>query len=112
MSLDSDEDDRSIVRSTIELAHDLGLTTVAEGVESANARDWLAAHGCDVAQGRLSGMAVPSDEFERLVARNTVSLVRPDRPAAPQRIARAGPGHTSRAARPVSAARPAARKLA
>jgi diguanylate cyclase (GGDEF)-like protein len=46
-----DPHDATIVRSAIELAHNLHLTAIAEGVESADARDALATLGCDVAQG-------------------------------------------------------------
>jgi diguanylate cyclase (GGDEF)-like protein len=45
------EGDKVIVRSTIDLAHNLGLTCVAEGVESAAALRWLTRAGCDQAQG-------------------------------------------------------------
>jgi diguanylate cyclase (GGDEF)-like protein len=45
------ENDAAIVRSTIELAHNLGLTVVAEGVESMAVRDRLRELGCDAAQG-------------------------------------------------------------
>jgi diguanylate cyclase (GGDEF)-like protein len=43
--------DAAIVRSTIELAHNLGLTVVAEGVESMAVCDRLRELGCDAAQG-------------------------------------------------------------
>jgi EAL domain-containing protein (putative c-di-GMP-specific phosphodiesterase class I) len=43
--------DASIVRSTINLAHDLGLRVVAEGVETADALAMIARLGCDAAQG-------------------------------------------------------------
>jgi diguanylate cyclase (GGDEF)-like protein len=43
--------DAAIVRSTIELAHNLGLTVVAEGVESTAVRDRLRELNCDAAQG-------------------------------------------------------------
>jgi EAL domain-containing protein (putative c-di-GMP-specific phosphodiesterase class I) len=45
--------DAAIVRSTIELAHNLGLKVVAEGVESMAVRDRLRALRCDSAQGRF-----------------------------------------------------------
>jgi len=44
-------DDDAIVRSTIDLAHSLGITVVAEGVESEEVLDRLRALGCDLAQG-------------------------------------------------------------
>jgi EAL domain-containing protein (putative c-di-GMP-specific phosphodiesterase class I) len=43
--------DDVIVRSTIDLAHNLGLRVVAEGIESDDVRAQLAALGCDAAQG-------------------------------------------------------------
>jgi EAL domain-containing protein (putative c-di-GMP-specific phosphodiesterase class I) len=43
--------DRTIVRSTIDLGHSLGLVVVAEGVEDADTLALLATLGCDVAQG-------------------------------------------------------------
>ena len=39
------------MRSTIDLAHNLGLTVVAEGVENAEVQARLLAMGCDAAQG-------------------------------------------------------------
>jgi EAL domain-containing protein (putative c-di-GMP-specific phosphodiesterase class I) len=45
--------DASIVRSTINLAHDLGLRVVAEGVETADALAMLRRLGCDEVQGHL-----------------------------------------------------------
>ena len=48
-----DERDRDIVRSTVELAHHLGLQVVAEGVESEDALRVLREFGCDQAQGYL-----------------------------------------------------------
>lgn len=50
-----DESDALIVKSTIDLAHSLNLTVVAEGVESEDILDLLDAYGCDVGQGFLFG---------------------------------------------------------
>jgi diguanylate cyclase len=41
----------AIVRAVIELAHSLNVTTVAEGVETADIASWLRDCGCEVAQG-------------------------------------------------------------
>ena len=47
----SDPGDAVIVRSTIELGHNLGLRVVAEGAEDDSMLDWLTSHGCDLVQG-------------------------------------------------------------
>jgi diguanylate cyclase len=60
MGMMEDESDRAIVRSTIELAHNLGLSVVAEGVESRAALEELARYGCDVAQGFFIGRPQPA----------------------------------------------------
>jgi EAL domain-containing protein (putative c-di-GMP-specific phosphodiesterase class I) len=55
------ESDCRIVRATISLGRDLGLQTVAEGVEDAELCDLLAAFGCDLAQGYHFGRPLSSD---------------------------------------------------
>ena len=50
-----DEDDAAIVRAILTLANTLGLAVVAEGVEQAGQRDFLASHGCRAFQGYLFG---------------------------------------------------------
>ena len=55
------ESDLKIVRSTIDLAHNLGLTVVAEGVEDDNMLSTLADLGCDQAQGYFIGKPMPID---------------------------------------------------
>jgi diguanylate cyclase (GGDEF)-like protein len=54
---------RTIVKTTIDLAHQLGVEVVAEGVESEAVRSELEALGCDVAQGFLLGRPMPPDMF-------------------------------------------------
>jgi diguanylate cyclase (GGDEF)-like protein len=60
----SNEDSATIVRSTIELAHNLGLTVVAEGVEDQATFDRLATLGCDMAQGYCISRPIPADQFQ------------------------------------------------
>lgn len=55
--------DLAIVRATIDLAHNLGLTVVAEGVETEAAMDLLREFGCDIAQGYFISQPLPMDEF-------------------------------------------------
>ncbi|HEX5380256.1 MAG TPA: EAL domain-containing protein [Phenylobacterium sp.] len=55
--------DALIVRSTIDLAHSLGLKVTAEGVETANAFQMLAAMGCDSIQGYLIAKPQPLNEL-------------------------------------------------
>lgn len=53
----------AVVRGVVRLAHGLGLTVVAEGVETRAAADWLTALGCDELQGYLFGRPMPADEL-------------------------------------------------
>jgi EAL domain-containing protein (putative c-di-GMP-specific phosphodiesterase class I) len=57
------EDSATIVRSTIELAHSLGMKVVAEGVENAAVWRELDALGCDVAQGYYISAPIPADQL-------------------------------------------------
>ncbi len=54
---------RTIVSTTIDLAHQLGVKVVAEGVESEAIRSELCALGCDAGQGFLLGRPMPAAEF-------------------------------------------------
>jgi diguanylate cyclase (GGDEF)-like protein len=59
----SNENDLSIVRSIIELGHNLGLKVVAEGVENKAVLDSLAALGCDHGQGYYISHPLPHERF-------------------------------------------------
>ena len=60
----SDEHDRTIVSSTIELGHNIGLTIVAEGVETLGACQLFERWGCDKLQGYYISRSIPAAEFE------------------------------------------------
>ncbi len=59
----SSDRDRDIVGSTIDLAHKLGMTVVAEGIETEEMRSTLADLGCDLLQGYLFARPVSEAEF-------------------------------------------------
>ena len=61
--LSADSDSAVIVRSTIDLAHYLGLTVVAEGVENEAAMDLLVEYGCESVQGYLLGRPCPVEDL-------------------------------------------------
>jgi EAL domain-containing protein (putative c-di-GMP-specific phosphodiesterase class I) len=63
MRLSANSGSAVIVRSTIELAHNLGLTVVAEGVEDEAAMALLVEYGCDSVQGYLLGRPCPAGDF-------------------------------------------------
>jgi EAL domain-containing protein (putative c-di-GMP-specific phosphodiesterase class I) len=65
LEMDDDPDDEVIVKITIDLAHNLGLTVVAEGVENKSTLDKLRTLGCETVQGYLFSPAIPEDEFIR-----------------------------------------------
>ncbi len=59
----ADENASVIVRSTVDLAHQLGLEVIAEGVESEDILRRLLALGCDYAQGYYIGRPLKSSEL-------------------------------------------------
>jgi diguanylate cyclase (GGDEF)-like protein/PAS domain S-box-containing protein len=67
----TDASDRTIVKSVIVMAHELGLQVIAEGIETPEQQALLHAAGCDYAQGFLFSKAVPAQAFEELVTRVT-----------------------------------------
>jgi EAL domain-containing protein (putative c-di-GMP-specific phosphodiesterase class I) len=69
--LGRDASDTAIVRSVIDLAHALGLTVVAEGVETAEQAAHLRRLGCDLAQGYYFARPLPPDELDSLLERGT-----------------------------------------
>lgn len=63
--LTKNEDDKAIVRATIELGHNLGLQVVAEGVEDQRTWDELSALGCDLVQGYLISRPLPAADLQQ-----------------------------------------------
>jgi diguanylate cyclase (GGDEF)-like protein len=63
LGMDSDPNDAALVRGTIDLGHNLGLTVVAEGVETATQVAALRRLGCDIAQGFHYAHPMPADAF-------------------------------------------------
>jgi diguanylate cyclase (GGDEF)-like protein/PAS domain S-box-containing protein len=72
-----------LVRAIVQIAHTLGLTPIAEGVESEAQSDALAACGCDLVQGFHLGRPEDADSTRALVVRAAAPLARPavSRPA-------------------------------
>lgn len=63
----SDPNDATIAKTIVALAHSLGLGVIAEGVETASQRDFLAAAGCHAYQGYFFSRPLPLEGFERFV---------------------------------------------
>jgi EAL domain-containing protein (putative c-di-GMP-specific phosphodiesterase class I) len=70
--VDTDRRAVAIVRHTVALAHELGLSLVAEGVEDAATAEVLADLGCDVAQGYAVARPMPVGEFLEWLRRTHV----------------------------------------
>jgi diguanylate cyclase len=83
----------AIVRSTIELGHNLGMSVVAEGVEDAACLETLKQLGCDQVQGFLISKALPADAFEAWLRGNgrkkAQAVLRSDDTGTTMQVARA-----------------------
>jgi diguanylate cyclase (GGDEF)-like protein/PAS domain S-box-containing protein len=66
--------DAVIARSTIDLAHNLDLTVVAEGIEDTDTLQRLLEYGCDVGQGYLFSRPLPADELTRWIEESPFGL--------------------------------------
>jgi EAL domain-containing protein (putative c-di-GMP-specific phosphodiesterase class I) len=75
INMERDGGDATIVRSTVDLAHNMGLQVVAEGIESQAAWGILARMGCDQGQGFLISRPMPACQFFDWVAERRAAPV-------------------------------------
>jgi len=87
MHMANDPDDTVIVRSIIDLARNLGLRVVAEGVEDADTLLTLQSYGCQTAQGFFIQRPAAAAELDRWLLTQTVARLEPPAP----RISRSRP---------------------
>lgn len=64
-----DADDRSIVSAIIDMANNLGLQTIAEGVETTEQLAFLRLHGCNEIQGYYFSKPLKADDFMRYISK-------------------------------------------
>jgi len=74
LNMQEDENDAVIVRSIVDLARNLGLRVVAEGVETTSTWDALRVMGCDIAQGYVISRPLPADQLSAWLATVTPAL--------------------------------------
>jgi diguanylate cyclase (GGDEF)-like protein len=75
IDMEDDKDDELIVKSIIDLAHNLGLSVVAEGVENHAINDHLTRLGCDRLQGYHICRPMPADQLEPCLANRVQKLI-------------------------------------
>ena len=81
--LGRDAHDDVITRAIVELAGTLGLLTVAEGIETTQQSETVAALGCDIAQGYLFSRPIEADAVSAVMSASVVSeIIRPRAPLA------------------------------
>jgi diguanylate cyclase (GGDEF)-like protein len=92
LSMESDSANMTIVRSTLDLARNLGLQVIAEGVETGSAYRALASFGCDQAQGFWLATPGPANDIPRVITDLQQRLLAPTTASQPLVVdpARAG----------------------
>lgn len=71
----TDRNDESIIRAIVALSKGLGLTTIAEGVETEEQRQLLSTIGCDLMQGYLVSRPVPAQQAETFLTQTRIDRV-------------------------------------
>ncbi len=65
------EDDRSIISAIIDMANNMGMRTIAEGVETSEQLAFLRLHGCNEVQGYYFSRPIPAEEFTQYLKANS-----------------------------------------
>ena len=81
LNMSHDDNDAVIVRSTIDMAHNLGYRVIAEGVEDQDALDLLTILGCDEAQGFYLSYPVPADILDPWLLNSSWGVTQKSPPA-------------------------------
>ena len=74
IDMNEDENDAMIVRSTIDLAHNLGMQVIAEGIEIEDSIELLTILGCELGQGYFISRPVSDDIFEEWITNRNASM--------------------------------------
>jgi diguanylate cyclase len=76
INMEHDRDNAVIVRSIIDLGHNLGLKVIAEGVETFESSEMLRAFNCDEAQGYFYSRPIPAYAITKILAERTTTVSR------------------------------------
>ena len=68
-NLEHNERTRSIVSSIVDMAHSIGMQTIAEGAETQEQVNYLEQSGCDYIQGYFYSKPLPQEEFLQLLSK-------------------------------------------
>jgi EAL domain-containing protein (putative c-di-GMP-specific phosphodiesterase class I) len=79
MNLGRNPQSASIVRAVVGLGHGLGMSIVAEGVETQDQLSFLGEEGCDAVQGYFLGKPAPIGQYSALVGRADTLAAAPAR---------------------------------
>lgn len=81
--LPGNSEDEAVARATLSIAKDLGMKTVAEGVETTTQRDYLVSSGCDYLQGYLFARPMQAEDLRQWIATYTNQLSEATEPTEP-----------------------------